>query len=88
MERICILHNKFPAAHQPEARSDFITKLGLYLVKAERQLAIRPDQINSKCSYNFFMGWTEAQLPTLSILEMEHDPFPSCVASPASTALP
>ena len=34
------------------------------------------------------MGGAQAQLPTLAIAEVEHDPFTGRVAAPAAAALP
>src|SRR5210317_1807943 len=44
IKRVGVFHNELAATHQAETGADFVTKLGLNLVKVYRQLTIGVDR--------------------------------------------
>ncbi len=71
VERVGVLHEELPAAHQPEAGTDLVAELVLDLVEGERQLPVRPDLPPHEIGDHLFMGGSEAELPVRPVLESQ-----------------
>ena len=88
MEGIGVLHDEFPAPHQPEAGPDLIAELGLDLIKTDRQLAVGAQQVGGQFRHHLLVGGAEAEVPLLAVVQVEHDPLAGGVPLPAATAPP
>ena len=67
IERVGIFHDEFPSPHHPKAWPNLIAKLGLYLVKIDRQLTVTADRLARECCNNLFMGRTKAEVTLVTI---------------------
>src|SRR3546814_18802147 len=47
VERVRVLHQEFARAHHAEARTTFVSELGLHLIEVERQLAIAAEVLTA-----------------------------------------
>ncbi len=69
MEGVGVLHQEFASAHQPEARADLVTELGLDLVEVDRQLLVAVQLIAGQVGNDFFVGRAHAELAVVTILQ-------------------
>ena len=69
IEGIGILHQKFAAAHDAEARPALVAELPLNVVEIARQVAIALRVILEEVGDHFFIGWAEQHLPLIAILD-------------------
>ena len=67
MEGIGILHDEFPRAHDAETWANFVTELGLDLVKIGRQLFVAVQLITHHVGDHFLMGWPQAERIVVAI---------------------
>ena len=71
MERVAVLHQKFTAAHDAEARTDFIAELGLNLVQVNRQLAVALYVTAHDIGNDFLVCWADDKFALMTILEAQ-----------------
>ena len=71
VEAVRVLHDEFLGAHEAEARADFVTELGLNLVKIDRQLAVRVELIGDEGGDDLLMRRAEHPLLTGAILHVK-----------------
>src|SRR5690606_39825668 len=72
VERIAVLHDKLPGAHDAEARADLVAVLVLNLVDDERELPVRADLRTDHVGDDLLVGRPEAELPAVAVLQAEH----------------
>ncbi len=71
MEGVGVLHQEFASAHQPEARADLVTELGLDLVEVDRQLLVAVQLIAGQVGNDFFVGRAHAEFAVVTILQSQ-----------------
>ena len=71
IEGVGILHDEFPAAHQPEARADLVAKLGLDLIQVQRHLPVRAHFAANDIGHHLFMGRSHAEFRFFTVLEAQ-----------------
>ena len=71
VERVTILHQKFPPAHDAEARANFVAELHLHLIKMQWQLAIAFDFLAHDIGNHFFMRRADHEIALMPILEAQ-----------------
>ena len=71
MERICVFHDKFTAAKQPEARTILVSILRLNLIKRNRQLFVCLDGIAHDRRKGFLVRRSQNEVTFMTILEFE-----------------
>ena len=69
MKTVSVFHDELTATHQAETRPRFITKLGLDLVKIERQFPVGPHRAAYQIGNDFFMRRTEAEIAVVAVFE-------------------
>ena len=72
MKRIGIFHDEFTRTHDAEARPNLIAKLGLNLIKVNRQLAITFNLTPHDVGNHFLVGWAKTKIPIVTILNLQH----------------
>jgi hypothetical protein len=72
IERICILHQEFAAAHQPKAGADLITELPLNVIEIERDILVGTHIGTENFSDHFFVGWPIKHVTFVPILYAQH----------------
>ena len=87
MEGIGIHHDEFLDPHQPEARADLVTELGMLLKEAHRQLLVAGDDVARIVGDDLFGGRCQTENLARTISYGEHSP--GClIGCPASGFLP
>ncbi|MND68250.1 hypothetical protein D3C80_596940 [compost metagenome] len=71
MEGVGVLHDELAATHQAEARTDFVTELGLDLVHVQRQLFIAVELVAGQVGDHFFVGWAHAEVTTVAVFQAQ-----------------
>ena len=69
MKRIRILHHELASAHHAKTRADFIAKLGLNLIKIQRQLAVTFDFAAHHVADDFFVRGAETEVAVVAVFE-------------------
>ena len=73
IEAVCVLHDELLGAHKAEARADFVTELGLDLVKVHRQLAVGVELISNERRDNLLVCRAEHPLFLSAILHVKEN---------------
>ncbi len=71
MEGVRVLHDELAPAHQPEARPDLVTELGLDLVEVDRQLLVAVQLVAAQVGDHFLVGRAHAELAVVAILQAQ-----------------
>ena len=71
IEAIGVLHDKFPAAHETEARSDLVPKFCLDLIAIQGQLPIGPNLSPHQVGDDLFMRGAQAKIAFMTIFKAE-----------------
>jgi len=85
MEGVGVLHDELPCAHDAEAGTDLVAKLGLDLVEVERQLLVALDLAAEQVGDDLLVGRADAELATVAVLQAQQL---GAVLFPASRFLP
>ena len=80
-----ILHQEFPGSHDAEARTNFVTYLGLDLVQVNRQLFVALDFTAYQFSNDLLMGRPKAEIPFVPVFDAQQL---GAVLFPAARLLP
>src|SRR3546814_2169253 len=72
VERVRVLHQEFARAHHAEARTTFVSELGLHPIEVDRQLAIAAEVLTEVMADHFLMRRTKAEVIHVAILEEQH----------------
>ena len=71
VEGVGVLHDEFAAAHQAEARADFVTEFGLDLVQVDWQLFVAVQLVAAQVGDHFFVGRAHAELATVAVFKAQ-----------------
>ena len=71
MERIGVFHDEFAPAHQSEARTDLIAKLGLYLVEVDWQLLVAVQLIARQVGDDLFVSRANAEFAVMTVFQTQ-----------------
>ena len=85
MERVGVLHQEFAGAHDAEARTDLVAKLGLNLIVVDRKLAVTLEVVARDVGDDFLVRGAQAEVPLVPVLELQQG---LAVGIPASGFLP
>src|SRR5690606_28835761 len=69
VERIGIFHQKLACPHYPEAGTNFVSELGLDLIKIDGNLFIASDFVTNKIRYDLLVCRAETKGVGMTILE-------------------
>ena len=72
IERVRILHQKFTAAHQAEARTHLVAEFPLDVIEVERQILVRADIGAEDIGDHFFVCRTEEHIALVPVLDAQH----------------
>ena len=72
MERVSVLHRKFPDSDQAAARTTFVAEFGLDLVNHKRQLLIGVYGVTSKLNGCLFVSHSQHHIAPEPVLEPHH----------------
>ena len=67
MKGVGVLHDEFPRTHDAETWANFVTELGLNLVKVGRQLLVAVQLVTDHVGDHFFMGWAQTERVVVAI---------------------
>src|SRR5258706_4489383 len=68
MEGVGVLHHELARAHDPEARPDLVAKLGLDLIKIQRQLTIGADFLARDIGDHLLVRRAETKVALVAVL--------------------
>ena len=71
VEAVGVFHDEFLGAHEAETRADFITELGLDLIKRHWQLAVGTDLAGEKRGDDFLVGGTQQPFAFGAVVQLE-----------------
>ena len=74
VEAVGVFHQKLAGPQDPEPRAGFVAEFGLDLVKRDRQLLVRPDQVADEVGTNFLVGRPEGEVLLRACREL-HEQF-------------
>ena len=72
VERVGVLHQKFAAAHQPEARSHLVAEFPLDVIEIERQILVRAHIGAEDLGDHLFIRGTKEHVALVAILDAQH----------------
>ena len=72
IERITILHQEFPSAHDAEARAHFVAELPLNMIQHFRQIPVAAHRIPKNLGDQFFVGGTVQHVPVVAVGDAQH----------------
>ena len=71
IKRVGVFHNELAATHQAETGADFITELGLDLVKVNRQLTVGVDRATHDLRDHLFVGGSNAEFGLFAVFQAQ-----------------
>ncbi len=85
MERVSVLHQEFPGAHDAKTGAALIAELGLNLIEIGGQLFVALQLVTNQIGDHFLMGRPEAEVAAVAII---HPQEFATILFPAARFLP
>ncbi len=71
VEGVGVLHQELAAAHEAEARTDFVAEFGLDLIEVDRQLLVAVKLVACQVGDDLFVGRADTEFAIVAVLQTQ-----------------